>query len=422
MFRWASGAVPGYRALLILQALSAFNHNQLRSALLTLVAFREMDRYGMSAETVVALSTLLIVSPFATLSIFGGRMADKWPKASVIQAIKATEIPVFLIAGVALISMNVPLLLLSILLAGVEAALLGPAKFGVLPELLPADDLVAANASMSATNTMAILLGLIAGNLLILLDGGLYIVAIGGVTIGVAGWVASLSLPHTRALMPSLKLHPAHLVLDFWSCFRRLGAVPVVILPVVGCSWFWFQGAVNTTLFPLYVAASPDSAENVVSLLLIASGMGVAVGALGARLLAVRNTSAWLPVAVFAVVFLPGVDLWFAGPMQTSQGVMRAMFDLFLLAIGTGFYVVPLHAALQRLTPHDERARFIGVNHTFNGIAMIAAGFAVLLFGAVEMEIPAMFLLTTGTTGMIAAWTLSATLRALYRNNAVATA
>jgi MFS family permease len=127
-------STSGFRALLATQALSAFNHNLLRSAILTLVAFGALDGAGLGSETTIALSTLFLVAPYAVLSLPAGRLADRFPKARLIRWTKAFEIVVFGIAGAGLLLMNVPILLL--VPGGGPGAEVGPDLYGELVEAL----------------------------------------------------------------------------------------------------------------------------------------------------------------------------------------------------------------------------------------------------------------------------------------------
>ena len=406
-------ASRGFYALVTTQALSAFNNNLLRSALLTLVAFRPIETAGMSAETIVALSTLFVVAPYAVLSIPAGRLADRWPKTFIIRWVKAGEVTIFALAAIALATMNIPMLLAALLLAGVEAAIFGPAKFGILPEILPEQRLISGNSWVSATGTTAILAGLVTGNLLVLDSTGFPVIMAGIVVVAVGGWLLTFLIPVTAPQAPELSVRPGVFLADFLTCFRRLAAVPAIILPVVGSSWFWFQGALSTTLMPLYVAQAGALPESAVSVLLIASSVGVATGAAAARWLAGRRLPAALPYLVFAITALPGLDLWWSGPVASSAGLMRASLDFFVLAAGCGLYAVPLGTAVQQLTPRMQRARFIGINHTMNGIAMICSGFAVLLLNLPMLSVPELFGWSALISGVVAALTLWATLPAL---------
>ena len=55
---------------------------------------------------------------------------------------------------------------------GVQAALFGPVKYGLLPELLAEDELVAGNGVIEATTFLSIVCGTVAGGALVLLPHG----------------------------------------------------------------------------------------------------------------------------------------------------------------------------------------------------------------------------------------------------------
>ena len=57
-------------------------------------------------------------------------------------------------------------------LLGVQATFFGPVKYGILPDLLATEDLMTGNALIEAGTFLAILLGTIAGGLLIVAPSG----------------------------------------------------------------------------------------------------------------------------------------------------------------------------------------------------------------------------------------------------------
>lgn len=396
----------GFGALLATQALGAFSQNLLRAALLTLVAFRPIDTGDLSRETVAALSTLFIVAPYALLSLPAGRLADRMPKSSLIQAIKLGEIAVFVLAALGLLWGHVGLVLAALLLAGVCAALLGPAKFGIIPDLVDSAKLISGNAWISATSTLAILGGLIAGNLLALSSAGVVAIAYGGVVLALVAAGVSLFIPRRAGTAPEISLDVRAFLADFADSVTRVRRLPAIVLPILGCSWFWFQGTVSTSLIPLYVAEGGRLHESVVSVMLVAASLGVTAGAVAAHLLSRRPLPVWFPPAVLCVTAAPGLDLWLAAPLEDSLDLVRAVIDLTLISAGCGLFVVPLGAAVQHLTPPGERARFVGINHTCNGLAMILGGAALLLLNLPVISAATLFAGSAVISGAVAAVTM----------------
>ena len=95
--------------------------------------------------------------------------------------------------------------------SGVQAAFFGPVKYGILPELLAEDELMGGNALIEAGTFLAILIGTIAGGLLILVPHGpAIVVARRCSSWRCGGWVASLYIPRGRAAAPELRINPEH--------------------------------------------------------------------------------------------------------------------------------------------------------------------------------------------------------------------
>ncbi|MGH8765457.1 MAG: 1-acyl-sn-glycerol-3-phosphate acyltransferase, partial [Burkholderiales bacterium] len=79
------------------------------------------------------------------------------------------------------------------------------------------------------------------------------------------------------------------------------------------------------------------------------------------------------------------VDLWFASRSMASTGLRglgvfladhanwRIMADLFLLAMFSGFYSVPLYALIQSRCEPSYRARIIAANNILNALFMVVA-------------------------------------------------
>jgi len=397
--------------LVFTQALSAFNNNQMRGAMLTLIGFGKMRAFGLAPETIVAMSTLLIVTPIFLLSLFAGRAADRLSKATVIRLCKALELVVFLIAAVALVGENGELLLLSLFLAGLEAAFFGPAKLGILPEIVGSNRLLNANAWMSATNTLAILAGLIVGSLLLFVPGGVQLVAGMGVLVAVLGLLSAFAIRAPQAAASPQDGPPRSLSHDIMEIRRLFRAVPALRLPLIGRSWFWYQGAITTSLMPLLPGAMPGQSPAFVSVVFVMTAAGFCLGAFASRLLW-ATLSRDLPALamLFVSIALPSVDIPFA---VAANQPMRLFFDIFVVSAGTGLFLVPQNTVLQSETPDAFRARLIGAGDTLSGLAMMLSGVTILGLEALSVSMPVMFLVIGLLTAAVAVVTVYPALPAI---------
>src|ERR1700753_3523334 len=157
--------------LFFTQFLGAFNDNLFKNALVITLTFGAGQHAGLSSEQLVALSGGAFIVPFFFLSALAGQIADKFPKAAVIRWVKFGEIPIMALASVGFLTGSTSILFATLFFAGVQAALFGPLKYGVLPGLLDPERLVGGNALIEMGTFLAILIGTIAGGALIAIKG-----------------------------------------------------------------------------------------------------------------------------------------------------------------------------------------------------------------------------------------------------------
>lgn len=402
--------------LLVAQSISTFNHSLLRSAIMALVSFRGLTAFGLSAEATVAVGTVLIVLPYVLFSLAAGRLADRFDKAKVVTIMMALDVAVMGLGSIGLMMGHSPMLLGALLLAGIQATLLGPAKFAVLPDIVRDDALLSGNGWLSATGTVAILLGLSLGTLLILNEAGFWIIVVGAPALSMLGACASLWIKRVPAKAPHLSLQPMALLHDFRAAWGMLRRSAQIVWPLAGSCWFWFQGTVFTALLPLYVAKS-GMAEQVASVFLLSTALGVALGALAANQLVSRVPPIALALGLLPVIILPIIDFAVLPHGADALGIGRLALDLFVSSAGAGFYLVPLTAAIQRLTPPQERARFVGISHTLSGFAMCLGGASIFVFPLIGFSVIDIFVLLALVTGGLGAMSLLRTLRAGDRHS-----
>jgi acyl-[acyl-carrier-protein]-phospholipid O-acyltransferase/long-chain-fatty-acid--[acyl-carrier-protein] ligase len=291
----------------------------------------------------------------------------------------------------------VPLLLAVLFGLGVQATMFGPLKYGILPDHLADDELVAGNGLVEASTFLAILAGTIAGSALVLLPGGTAIVSAAGLAVSALGLVAALGIPRAPAADASLRIG--------WNIFRETGLVMrqasgnrPVWLSILALSWFWAMGGTLLTEFPAVVRDALGADGHVVSLLLGVFSVGVGVGSLlCARLLHGEISARHVP---FAALGLTLFMLDFGATTQAAGGAhlvsvdavlaspigWRILGDLFLLAACGGLYSVPLFAILQEFSAPSHRARMVAANNVANALLMVAA--AAMVAGLAAADIP----------------------------------
>jgi len=286
---------------------------------------------------------------------------------------------------------------------GAQSSFFGPVKYSILPLHLKPDELIGGNALMASGTFVAILLGTIAGSLMILSEAGIWIIGFGVLLLAVIGWLVSRHIPMAPPDNPDL-IVSYNLALATWRILRLTTVSRPIFLSVLGISWFWVVGATLLSQFPNLAKITYHANNEVITLFLATCTIGIAVGSLLCnRLLRGEISTKYVALGACGVSLFLG-DLWFSAPtthdyegafrdipifLENAQG-WRALFDIFAVSICGGLYTVPLYAILQSRTANGERSRIVAGNNIVNALFMVLsslAATAMLVNGAAVPEI-----------------------------------
>ena len=142
---------------------NAFTAQYDQNAIVVLALFK----LGIGGTGLSALAGALFIAPYILLSATAGKMADRFAKPRVIVWYKLAEVSLMIVAALAFLTASVIGLLVVLAGLGVQATLFGPVKYGLLPEQLADDELVAGNGLIEASTFLSIVIGTVAGGALI---------------------------------------------------------------------------------------------------------------------------------------------------------------------------------------------------------------------------------------------------------------
>ena len=128
----------GFYFLNVTQFLGAANDNILKQVLTFGLAAGGIwgNQLGEGGQ---AWASLCLAIPFVLLSGFAGQFSDKFSKRQVSIFSKWSEILIALIAMLGLWIGNVWLVLAALVIIAVQSTFFSPAKFGILPEIMPTE-------------------------------------------------------------------------------------------------------------------------------------------------------------------------------------------------------------------------------------------------------------------------------------------
>src|SRR3569623_1564071 len=151
----------GFWALIATQFQGAFSDNILRNLLLAMVVGMGLGKE--ERDSFVSIVTFLFSLPFVLFSMTGGWLADRFSKRQVTIWTKVMEIGAMTIATAGLALHMRGLTLVALGLVATQAALFGPSKYGLLPELLPSKRLSFGNGVIVLGTFLAIIVGTVTG-------------------------------------------------------------------------------------------------------------------------------------------------------------------------------------------------------------------------------------------------------------------
>jgi len=333
----------GFYIILAAQFLSALADNALLFAAIAL-----LNDLSSPAWHTPVLQQSFIVS-YIVLAPFVGAFADSLPKGRVMFISNIIKLSgcIAMLAGVH------PLI--AYCLVGLGAAAYSPAKYGILTEYLPPDQLVKANSWMEGLTVAAIVLGALVGGMLISpkivapllqtldipLVGSIAELAIAVIVlIYIAAAIFNLYIPRVAIDHKPLSRSPVFLAKDFWHCFKLLWKDPLGQVSLAVTTLFWGAGATLRLLVLAWAAVALHYDIGEAAKLTAWVAIGIAIGAvLAAKFVKLEHSVKVLPVGIAM-----GIAVLMMIPVTNST-----LAILLLIAIGAmgGYFVVPMNALLQ---------------------------------------------------------------------------
>jgi acyl-[acyl-carrier-protein]-phospholipid O-acyltransferase / long-chain-fatty-acid--[acyl-carrier-protein] ligase len=393
--------------LTLAQSCGALNDNLVKNAMIVLAIFK----LGIGGAGLSALAGALFIAPYILLSASAGTLADRFAKPRLIILYKLAEIALMFAAAAAFLSASVPALLAVLFGLGIQAALFGPVKYGVLPEYFSASELLASNGIIEATTFLSIVCGTVAGGGLILLDAGPAVVGATGLMLSLLGLAGAAYMPPSPPADPGLHLS-RNIFTGTWRVIRSARLVRPIWLSVLGLSWFWTMGATLLTEFPVVARDTMQAEGSVLTVLLAVFAIGVGIGSIGtARLLHGKVSARFAPFAALGI----SLFCWdFATAATAANGIAtaramigtltgwRMLADLTLLAACGGVFSVPLYAIIQEASVPEQRSRMIAANNVMNAVFMVLGSGAAAGLAAAGVDAPAVLRVAAGANLMVA--------------------
>ena len=387
----------------VTQFLGAFNDNLFKNALVVLLTFQAMSWTTLAPEILTNLAAGIFILPFFLFSATAGQLADRFDKARLARLVKLIEMLIMIVAALGFFMHSLAVLLGALFLLGLHSTLFGPVKYAILPQHLSEDELVGGNGLVESGTFVAILIGTLAGGLLA--GAGVHPswIALAGLLVAAAGYLASRGIPAAPAPVPGLPIN-LNPISETWRNIGFARQNRTVFVAILGISWFWLYGALFLAQFPVYAKSVLGGDEMSVTLLLATFTVGIGLGSMLCEKLSGKHVEIGLVPLGSIGLTLFGVDLLFASPatlparaplamtaLLGAPSTWRVLFDLVGLGLFGGFFIVPLYVLIQLRSSVEHRARIIAANNILNALFMVVGALTAAALLGNGLSIPLLF-------------------------------
>ena len=383
----------GFWSLIATQFQGAFSDNILRNLLLSIIVGMGLARN--QRETFVSVVTVIFSVPFLLFSMPGGWLADRFSKRQITIWTKWMEIFSMVLATLGLATHTLPITLAALTLVATQAALFGPSKYGLLPELLPARRLSWGNGVIELGTFLAIILGTVAGATMAEkfqqqeVYAGYVLLA-----LSLIGLLTSFGIDKVPAAAPTKKFQ-FNILGDLWKQISFMRRDRALLLAVAGNTYFWFLGSL---LFSTIVVYGPDVlhiGQAKTSYLNATLAVGIGIGSMVAGRLSGNKIE-------YGLIPLGSIGMTCTGLLLggTHHGLLGTALLLGSLGFWAGFFAVPVNALIQHRPPEKDKGGIIAASNllSFVGIAL-SAGVYYIFTTFIHLDPRGVILAASAITG-----------------------
>ncbi len=301
-----------------------------------------------------------VAASYVLLAPFVGAIADAYAKGKVMFTTNAFKVIGCILMfsygffGLAA-SGQIVLICVAYAIVGMGAAAYSPAKYGIITEMLPPEQLVIGNSWIEGMTVVSIIMGSVVGGLLVspvvsdwLLSHAMIKqlahtpaeVAILMISLlYAAAALTNLFIPNTNARYPKQHQHPLRLIKAFGGYIKVLWTDQLGQISLAVTTLFWGAGATLQLIVIEWGRSQLGYRLDQASVLMGIAALGTVLGSIAAARVPLKQSLRVLPVgALMGLVVL-------VMPLIYNEWAVYGL--LLVVGILSGFFVVPMNALLQ---------------------------------------------------------------------------
>lgn len=372
------------------QFLGAFNDNLFKQLILLLATPTAIELAAGTASDRQSTAMNVFAIPFLLFSGFAGYVSDRVSKRLVVVMAKMAEVVIMLLGFLGfwwygMIGFNGMMIVL--FLMGTHSAFFGPAKYGILPEMIHASDLPKANGIFLMLTFLAIILGTAAAGYLLTYSGGrVWLGSLICIAIALLGTWTALFVRPVPAAKPTLR-HDWSSWLVPPEILRLLGRDRQLLAAIIVVAMFWMVAGIVAQTVNALGRTQLGVDEKSTSLMTTSISLGIAIGcALGGHFSRDRINPRVVAIGLWGLIATLGVLSLRGGTHQHMLGYYGSYPVLILMGLFTGMFVVPVQVTVQSRPPREDKGRVIA---TMNQCTWLGIILGAMLYSACIMVLDA---------------------------------
>ncbi len=356
----------GFWSLIATQFQGALNENGLKQLIVFLVL--GMGLHQAERDRLVLVVGALFAVPYILFSMVGGFLADRFSKRTITISTKLLEVAVMLLAIAGLARQNLVVEFAAVFLASTQAALFGPSKYGLLPEILPSSRLSWGNGVLELGTFLGVIAGAFSAGVMADEFRGRQAWS-GTIFLGLSafGLVFSLGVTRVHAAAPA-KRFIANPLADLWKQGRLIRADRVLWLAILGNTYFWALATLLTANIAFYGSDVLHLSSTRTGLLQVAIAVGIGLGSVAAGHLSGGKVE-------YGLIPLGAIGLSLFGILLSLHGLsfVDVLTLLAVLGFWAGFFAVPINALIQQRPDERDKGGIIAAANLISWIGIGAA-------------------------------------------------
>lgn len=353
----------------ITQFLGVINDNLFKFVM----AFLLIDTLGYSkASSILSATGAIYVIPFLLFSSSAGILADRFSKQKLLVVMKAAEIAIMILAVFAFASKNVFGCFTLLFILSTHSAMFGPSKYGIIPELVPPDQVSRANGFITSFTYLAIIIGtFLASFLTEITDRRFVLVALFCLLVAIGGFFSSLGVKATPAQGSDKKINFLF-VREIYRTLKYCRNIPHLLPAIAGSAYFLFLGGFTQLNIIPFALQSLNLSEVAGGYLFLVTALGIAAGAY----LAGKASRKRVELGLSCLAGL-GLSITFVLLTLFSTKLYPIIAILIVIGMLGGVFIVPFDTFIQLHSGHEKRGQTIAAANFLSFTGVLLASFAL---------------------------------------------